>query len=79
MPAVGKCHQLLDSTAVDRQHDLDRWQHWELDIGDIQLGTVGMIASHTELQDMDRNTVAVPWCSWEEVHQPSLEELEQKL
>ena len=43
--------------------------------------TVGMAASRTDLQGMDRDTVAaVLWCSWEEVDcRHSLEELEQKL
>ena len=40
---------------------------------------MGTAASCTDLQGMDMDLAAAPWCSWEEVEQHSLEELEQKL
>ena len=70
-------HQQGRIAVVDRWHRLDK--EGQLDtLGGTQ-GAVGMPASHTDLQGMDMDIAAVPWCSWEEVEWHSLEELEQML
>ena len=71
-------HYQQGSTAVvDRQHGLDKEGRLDT-LGDTQ-ETVGTAASCTDLQGVDTDLAAVLWCSWEEVEQDLLEELEQKL